>query len=87
MAGMDDHERKIVIEFCHLLEKSKQLFNGLRWVHLLNVEVIHYLGEAFYPCLNCSIESYLHWHSNIIKGLKRCTKNKTFYRVPEPLVF
>ncbi|XP_066997063.1 protein SCAI isoform X2 [Anabrus simplex] len=30
MAGMDEHERKIVIEFCHLLEKSKQLFNGLR---------------------------------------------------------
>lgn len=30
MAGMDDHDRKIVIEFCHLLEKSKQLFNGLR---------------------------------------------------------
>ncbi|XP_046997506.1 protein SCAI isoform X1 [Schistocerca americana] len=30
MAGLDDHEKKIVIEFCHLLEKSKQLFNGLR---------------------------------------------------------
>ncbi|XP_039287520.1 protein SCAI isoform X1 [Nilaparvata lugens] len=30
MAGMDEHERKIVVEFCHLLEKSKQLFNGLR---------------------------------------------------------
>ncbi|XP_061933334.1 protein SCAI isoform X3 [Apis cerana] len=30
MAGMDDHERKVVAEFCHLLEKSKQLFNGLR---------------------------------------------------------
>ncbi|XP_018325396.1 protein SCAI isoform X2 [Agrilus planipennis] len=30
MAGMDEHERKIVMEFCHLLEKSKQLFNGLR---------------------------------------------------------
>lgn len=30
MAGMDEHERKVVIEFCHLLEKSKQLFNGLR---------------------------------------------------------
>ncbi|XP_044734117.1 protein SCAI [Chrysoperla carnea] len=30
MASMDEHERKIVIEFCHLLEKSKQLFNGLR---------------------------------------------------------
>ncbi|KAF4521725.1 hypothetical protein B566_EDAN012173 [Ephemera danica] len=29
-AGMDEHERKIVLEFCHLLEKSKQLFNGLR---------------------------------------------------------
>ncbi|XP_042235798.1 protein SCAI-like isoform X5 [Homarus americanus] len=30
MAEMDEHERKIVNEFCHLLEKSKQLFNGLR---------------------------------------------------------
>ena len=27
---MDEEERKIVNEFCHLLEKSKQLFNGLR---------------------------------------------------------
>ena len=27
---MDTHERKIVNEFCHYLEKSKQLFNGLR---------------------------------------------------------
>ena len=27
---MDEEERKIVSEFCHLLEKSKQLFNGLR---------------------------------------------------------
>ena len=26
----EDEERKIVNEFCHLLEKSKQLFNGLR---------------------------------------------------------
>jgi hypothetical protein len=26
----DDLERRIVNEFCHLLEKSKQLFNGLR---------------------------------------------------------
>lgn len=30
MASMDDHERKIVVEFCQLLEQSKQLFNGLR---------------------------------------------------------
>ena len=27
---MEDEERKVVNEFCHLLEKSKQLFNGLR---------------------------------------------------------
>ena len=26
----EEEERKIVNEFCHLLEKSKQLFNGLR---------------------------------------------------------
>ncbi|XP_037079944.1 protein SCAI-like [Pollicipes pollicipes] len=29
-ADMDEHETKIVNEFCHQLEKSKQLFNGLR---------------------------------------------------------
>lgn len=27
---MDDQECKVINEFCHLLEKSKQLFNGLR---------------------------------------------------------
>ncbi len=26
----DDKEKKIIAEFAHLLEKSKQLFNGLR---------------------------------------------------------
>ena len=26
----EEEERKVVNEFCHLLEKSKQLFNGLR---------------------------------------------------------
>ena len=31
MADMDEHERKIVNEFNHYLEKSKQLFNGLRY--------------------------------------------------------
>lgn len=30
MNPLEDFERKIIIEFCHLLEKSKQLFNGLR---------------------------------------------------------
>ena len=29
-AVMSEDERKVVSEFCHLLEKSKQLFNGLR---------------------------------------------------------
>ena len=28
--NMEEDERKVVNEFCHLLEKSKQLFNGLR---------------------------------------------------------
>ena len=27
---MEGEERKVINEFCHLLEKSKQLFNGLR---------------------------------------------------------
>lgn len=27
---MEEEERKVINEFCHLLEKSKQLFNGLR---------------------------------------------------------
>lgn len=33
MENSEDQDRKIVVEFCHLLEKSKQLFNGLRWVY------------------------------------------------------
>lgn len=32
MDPVEDQDRKIVLEFCHLLEKSKQLFNGLRYV-------------------------------------------------------
>ncbi|XP_055701430.1 protein SCAI isoform X2 [Phlebotomus papatasi] len=30
MESSEEQDRKIVLEFCHLLEKSKQLFNGLR---------------------------------------------------------
>ncbi|XP_037905644.1 protein SCAI isoform X3 [Hermetia illucens] len=30
MESTEEQDRKIVLEFCHLLEKSKQLFNGLR---------------------------------------------------------
>lgn len=32
MATIDDHERKVCAEFAHLLEQSKNLFNGLRLV-------------------------------------------------------
>ncbi|KAL9903018.1 protein SCAI isoform 2-T7 [Glossina fuscipes fuscipes] len=30
MESTEEQDRKLVLEFCHLLEKSKQLFNGLR---------------------------------------------------------
>jgi len=44
---MDDGERKIVNEFCHYLEKSKQLFNGLRFggfhIALLSLHVAYSL--------------------------------------------
>ncbi|KAI1289391.1 Protein SCAI [Halotydeus destructor] len=30
MSEIEEHDRKVVNEFCHYLEKSKQLFNGLR---------------------------------------------------------
>ena len=30
ISEIEEHEHKIVNEFCHLLDKSKQLFNGLR---------------------------------------------------------
>lgn len=31
-SGMLGHDQKVINEFCHFLEKSKQLFNGLRFV-------------------------------------------------------
>lgn len=37
MEKSEDQDRKIVLEFCHLLEKSKQLFNGLRYVFILQI--------------------------------------------------
>lgn len=38
MGSNEEQDRKIVLEFCHLLEKSKQLFNGLRFVsHFLAI--------------------------------------------------
>lgn len=39
----EEQDRKIVLEFIHLLEKSKQLFNGLRYheSRYLLVHIIH----------------------------------------------
>lgn len=37
MSEIEEHEHKVVNEFCHLLEKSKQLFNGLRYACVCNV--------------------------------------------------
>lgn len=34
MESTEEQDRKLVLEFIHLLEKSKQLFNGLRWVSI-----------------------------------------------------
>lgn len=33
--GQLGHDQKVINEFCHFLEKSKQLFNGLRWANVL----------------------------------------------------
>lgn len=49
VAKMDPHEdqdRKIVLEFCHLLEKSKQLFNGLRLVIHFHMYICYWYIEA-----------------------------------------
>ena len=32
MASLEEHEQKIVAEFVHLLDKSKNMFNGLRYL-------------------------------------------------------
>ncbi|XP_049886103.1 protein SCAI [Pectinophora gossypiella] len=46
--ALDEHERKIIIEFCHLLEKSKQLFNGLRELPQYGHKQWHsYFGRTF----------------------------------------
>ncbi|XP_050538417.1 protein SCAI [Daktulosphaira vitifoliae] len=48
MASMDDHERKIVVEFCQLLEQSKQLFNGLRDLPQCGQKIWQgYFGKTF----------------------------------------
>ncbi|XP_060809773.1 protein SCAI [Amyelois transitella] len=48
MNPLEDRERKIIIEFCHLLEKSKQLFNGLRELPQYGHKTWHsYFGRTF----------------------------------------
>lgn len=37
MLDIESEERKVINEFCHLLEKSKQLFNGLRDLPQVNI--------------------------------------------------
>ncbi|XP_026331881.1 protein SCAI [Hyposmocoma kahamanoa] len=47
-SALEEHERKIIIEFCHLLEKSKQLFNGLRELPQYGHKQWHsYFGRTF----------------------------------------
>ncbi|CAG9558205.1 unnamed protein product [Danaus chrysippus] len=43
MTGVTDQERRTILEFCHLLEKSKQFFNGLS----LRTSETAYLVEAY----------------------------------------
>lgn len=48
-------ERKTVTDFCYLLDKSKQLFNGLR---LVSLDVLYFslaLYFFFFPLLMCSM--------------------------------
>ncbi|XP_075990581.1 protein SCAI isoform X1 [Anticarsia gemmatalis] len=48
MGEISEQERKITLEFCHLLEKSKQLFNGLRELPQYGHKQWHsYFGRTF----------------------------------------
>lgn len=52
----DVDAKKIINEFTQLLEKSKQLFNGLRFVaFLINCSVKIFIN-AYQNCLNCSLK-------------------------------
>ena len=46
---MESEERKVINEFCHLLEKSKQLFNGLRDMPQVVVESCCSIVSGFDP--------------------------------------
>lgn len=58
MEKSEDQDRKIVLEFCHLLEKSKQLFNGLRWVICLGCKYHCNSNKLFLiSLLQCAIST------------------------------
>lgn len=57
---MDDNERKIVTEFCHYLEKSKQLFNGLRLDKILLV-IFNSVVAQFIMDDQLLLHSYFNW--------------------------
>ncbi|XP_030040307.1 protein SCAI [Manduca sexta] len=48
MAELVEEDRKLIIEFCHLLDKAKQLFNGLRELPQYGHKQWHsYFGRTF----------------------------------------
>ncbi|XP_003375675.1 conserved hypothetical protein [Trichinella spiralis] len=57
-----EHEKEVVNEFCYLLEKSRQLFNGLRRV------------EFLYPTMpKCITKFYVDNSFNVYGfGVKKC---------------
>lgn len=65
MENSEDQDRKIVVEFCHLLEKSKQLFNGLRWgwlgVDRNNSSTIKVPNVVHIACGHLAALSFILW--------------------------
>ncbi len=47
MASLEEHEQKIVAEFVHLLDKSKNMFNGLRFDFKIDTFFKHFLIFLF----------------------------------------
>ncbi|XP_028043206.1 protein SCAI [Bombyx mandarina] len=73
MNNLNSNERKIIIEFCHLLEKSKQLFNGLRELPLYGHKCWHPYFERTFDVYT-KLWKYQQEHRAILDtryGLKR----------------
>lgn len=73
MATIDDHERKVCVEFTHLLEQSKSLFNGLRDLPQCGQKIWQgYFGRTF--DVYTKLWKYQQQHRHILDrryGLKR----------------